>query len=71
LTDESVYKYIELTGVSTKGWEAAINNAITLAAKNLRDLRVAEVIQQDVRIDGNKIADYRVRLKLSFKYEKE
>ncbi|MHA1481315.1 MAG: dodecin family protein, partial [Candidatus Thorarchaeota archaeon] len=55
MTDESVYKYIELTGVSTKGWEAAINNAITLAAKNLRDLRVAEVIQQDVRIDGNKI----------------
>ena len=71
MTDESVYKYIELTGVSTKGWEAAINNAITLASKNLRDLRVAEVIQQDVRIDGNKIADYRVRLKLSFKYEKE
>lgn len=71
MTDESVYKYIELTGVSTKSWEAAISNAITLAAKNLRDLRVAEVIQQDVRIDGNKIADYRVRLKLSFKYEKE
>ena len=71
MTDESVYKYIELTGVSTEGWEAAINNAITLAAKNLRDLRVAEVIQQDVRIDGNKIADYRVRLKLSFKYENE
>ena len=71
MTDESVYKYIELTGVSTESWEAAIKNAITLASKNLRDLRVAEVIQQDVRIDGNKIADYRVRLKLSFKYEKE
>lgn len=69
--EESVYKYIELTGVSEKSWEQAINNAITLASKNLRDLRVAEVIQQDVRIEDNKIADYRVRLKLSFKYEKE
>ena len=71
MTDDSVYKYIELTGVSTKSWEDAISNAITLASKNLRDLRVAEVITQDVRIEGNKIADYRVRLKLSFKYEKE
>lgn len=71
MTEDSVYKYIELTGVSTKNWEDAISNAITLASKNLRDLRVAEVITQDVRIEGNKIADYRVRLKLSFKYEKE
>ena len=70
MTEESVYKYIELTGVSAKSWETAISNAIELAAKNLRDLRVAEVITQDVRIEGNKIAEYRVRLKLSFKYEK-
>ena len=69
--EDSVYKYIELTGVSTESWEKAINNAIELASKNLRDLRVAEVIQQDVRIKENKIEDYRVRLKLSFKYEKE
>ncbi len=71
MTDDSVYKYIELTGVSVKSWEDAMGNAIALASKNLRDLRVAEVIQQDVRIEDNKIADYRVRLKLSFKYEKE
>ncbi len=71
MTEDSVYKYIELTGTSTKSWEDAISNAIALASKNLRDLRVAEVITQDVRIEGNKIADYRVRLKLSFKYEKE
>ena len=70
MSEESVYKYIELTGVSAKSWETAISNAIELASKNLRDLRVAEVIQQDVRIEGNKIAEYRVRLKLSFKYEK-
>ena len=69
--EESVYKYIELTGVSAESWEKAINNAIELAAKNLRDLRVAEVITQDVRIKDNKIEEYRVRLKLSFKYEKE
>ncbi len=69
--EESVYKYIELTGVSEKSWGQAIENAISLAAKNLRDLRVAEVIKQDVRIENNKIVDYRVRLKLSFKYEKE
>ena len=71
LAEESVYKYIELTGVSGKSWEQAINNAITKAATSLLDLRVAEVITQDVRIEGNKIAEYRVRLKLSFKYEKE
>jgi len=71
MSDESVYKYIELTGVSTKSWEDAITNAITVASKNLRNLRIAEVIQQDVRIENNKIADYRVRIKLSFKYEKE
>ena len=71
MTEESVYKYIELTGVSSESWEKAMNNAILQAARNLRDLRIAEVIKQDVRIEGNKIVDYRVRLKLSFKYEKE
>ncbi|MFX1481596.1 MAG: dodecin family protein [Promethearchaeota archaeon] len=71
MPEESVYKYIELTGVSAKSWEQAINNAITKAAQSLRDLRVAEVITQDVRIENNKIVEYRVRLKLSFKYEKE
>jgi len=69
--EESVYKYIELAGVSSKSWEEAMNNAIILAAENLRDLRVAEVIQQDVKIEDNKIAQYRVRLKVSFKYAKE
>ena len=71
MAEESVYKYIELTGVSAKSWVQAMENAITKASKSLRDLRVAEVITQDVRIDDNKIAEYRVRMKLSFKYEKE
>lgn len=71
MAEESVYKYIELTGVSGKSWEQAMENAIAQAAKSLRDLRVAEVIRQDVRLEDNKIAEYRVRIKLSFKYEKE
>lgn len=71
MTEESVYKYIELTGVSGKSWEQAIENAISQASKSLRDLRVAEVIRQDVRLENNKIVEYRVRIKLSFKYEKE
>ena len=71
MTEESVYKYIELTGVSAKSWEQAMDNAITKASQSLRDLRVAEVITQDVRIEKNKIVEYRVRMKLSFKYEKE
>ncbi|TFF91349.1 dodecin domain-containing protein [Candidatus Thorarchaeota archaeon] len=71
MSEESVYKYIELTGTSTKSWEHAMESAIDLAAKSLRDLRIAEVINQDVRLEGNKIAEYRVRIKLSFKYESE
>ena len=71
MAEESVYKYIELTGVSAKSWVQAMENAITKASKSLRDLRVAEVITQDVRIEENKIVEYRVRMKLSFKYEKE
>ncbi|MBD3407546.1 MAG: transporter [Candidatus Lokiarchaeota archaeon] len=71
MAEESVYKYIELTGVSGESWEKAIHNAIAQAAENLRDLRVGEVIRQDVRIVDNKIAEYRVRVKVSFKYEKE
>jgi hypothetical protein len=71
LSEESVYKFIELIGVSGKSWEHAMQNAIQKASESLRDLRVAEVIRQDVRLDENKIVEYRVRIKLSFKYEKE
>ncbi len=71
MSEESIYKVIELVGVSPKSFEDAVKNVITETSKHLRDIRVAEVIQQDVRIENNKIAAYRVRVKLSFKYEKE
>ncbi len=66
---DSVYKVIELVGSSEKSWQDAIQNIITMASKSLRDLRIAEVIEQDVKIEGAKIALFRVRVKLSFKYE--
>ena len=66
---ESVYKVIELIGTSTESWERAASAAIERAAETLRDLRVAEVVEQDVVIDGGKVEAYRVKMKLSFKYE--
>jgi flavin-binding protein dodecin len=67
---ESVYKVIELIGTSTDSWEKAASAAIERAAETLRDLRVAEVIEQDVVIsDDGKVEAYRVKMKLSFKYE--
>ena len=67
---ESVYNVIELVGTSTESWEKATSAAIERAAETLRDLRVAEVVEQDVNItDDGKVESYRVKLKLSFKYE--
>jgi flavin-binding protein dodecin len=67
---ESVYKVIELIGTSTDSWEKAASAAIERAAETLRDLRVAEVVQQDVVIsEDGKVESYRVKMKLSFKYE--
>ncbi|MHA1376810.1 MAG: dodecin family protein [Candidatus Helarchaeota archaeon] len=66
---ESVYKVIELVGSSEKSWQDAIQNIIDTASKTLRDLRIAEVVQQDVKIEANKVVLYRVRVKLSFKYQ--
>ena len=66
---DSVYKIIELVGSSSKSWEDAAQNAIKLASKSLRDLRIAEVVQMDVHITDGKIECYRTKLKLSFKYE--
>ncbi|WP_346855536.1 dodecin family protein [uncultured Draconibacterium sp.] len=65
----SVYKIIELVGSSPKSWEQAAQNAITLASKSLRDLRIAEVCTMDAHISDGKIESYRVKLKVSFKYE--
>jgi flavin-binding protein dodecin len=66
---ESVYKIIELVGTSPTSWEKAAAAAVERAASTLRDLRIAEVSQQDLVISDGKVESYRVRLKVSFKYE--
>jgi flavin-binding protein dodecin len=66
---ESVYKVIELVGTSSESWEKAAAAAIERASKSLRDLRVAEVLQQDLVIENGKVEAYRTKLKVSFKYE--
>ena len=66
---ESVYKVIELVGTSEESWEKAAANAVELAARSLRDLRIAEVVQLDVQIEDGKVHAYRAKVKLSFKYE--
>jgi flavin-binding protein dodecin len=66
----SVYKVIEIVGTSSQSWEDAAAHAIATASKTLRDLRVAEVVKQDVTIgDDGSVEAYRVRLQISFKYE--
>ncbi len=66
---ESVYKVIELVGSSEKSWADAMEAVISKASQTLRDLRIAEIVEQDVKIDNQKIALWRVRVRLSFKYE--
>ena len=66
---QSVYKVIEIIGTSPKSWEEAAKNAIDLTAEHLRELRVAEVIEQDLVITDGKVEAYRTKLKVSFKYE--
>jgi flavin-binding protein dodecin len=66
---ESVYKIIELVGTSTESWEKAAAAAVTQASKSLRDLRIAEILQLDMAIENGKIAAYRAKVKVSFKFE--
>jgi flavin-binding protein dodecin len=66
---ESVYKIIELVGTSTESWEKAASVAVERAAKSLRELRVAEVVELDMVIDDGKVTAYRAKVKVSFKYE--
>jgi flavin-binding protein dodecin len=66
---DSVYRVTEVIGVSTDSWEAAARSAIETASKTVRDLRVAEVVRQDVVIENGGVANFRVRLAISFKYE--
>src|SRR6266511_693305 len=65
---DSVYRVTELIGTSSQSWEAAARAAVETAAKTLRDLRVAEVVEQDMTIENGKVTSYRVKLNVSFKY---
>jgi dodecin len=65
----TVYRVTEVIGTSDESWEAAARNAVQTAAGTVRELRVAEVVRQDVTIENGQISAYRVRLALSFKYE--
>jgi len=68
-SSESVYKLVEVIGTSTKSWEDAANKAVETAAKTLRDLRIAEVVKMDMKVEDGKVSEYRTRVLLSFKYE--
>jgi dodecin len=67
--DEGVYKIVEVVGTSEKSWEDAASNAVTTAAKTLRDLRIAEIMKLDMKVENGKVLAYRARVSLSFKYE--
>jgi dodecin len=66
---DSVYRIVDVVGVSEKSWEDAGRNAIETAASSLRDLRVAEVVKMDMKVDNGKVTAFRTRVALSFKYE--
>ena len=66
---DGVYRVTEVIGTSGESWEAAARNAVETAAKTVRDLRIAEVLRQDIVIEDGSISSYRVRLAISFKYE--
>jgi flavin-binding protein dodecin len=65
---ESTYHIIEVVGTSPKSWEEAAKNAVMAASKSLKDLRVAEVVELDLKIEKGKVVAYRARMNLSFKY---
>jgi flavin-binding protein dodecin len=66
---KSIYKVVELIGTSPKSWEEAAANAVAMASKKLRDLRIAEVVEMDMQIEDGKVVNYRTKINLSFKYE--
>jgi flavin-binding protein dodecin len=67
----SVYRVTEVIGTSTESWEAAARSAVETAAASVRELRVAEVLRQDVTIENGSVTSYRVRLAISFKFDSE
>ena len=66
---DSIYKFIELVGTSSESWEEAAATAVKMAAKTLRELRIAEVTELDMQIEDGKIRAYRAKVKVSFRYE--
>ena len=68
MADSSVYKIIELIGTSEVSWEEAATLAVNRASKTLKDLRIAEVTQMDLKIEDGKVTAFRTRIRLSFKY---
>lgn len=68
-SSEGVYKIVEVVGVSKTSWEDAGKKAVEAASKSLRDLRVAEVMKMDMKVDNGKVTAFRTRVSMSFKYE--
>jgi len=66
----SIYKFIELAGTSASSWEEAAKTAVEAAGESLRDIRVAEVVEQDMTVEDGKVALFRTKVRISFKYEK-
>ena len=66
---EGVYRVTEVIGTSTKSWEDAATNAVIAASRSLRDLRIAEILKLDMKVDAGKVVAFRARVQLSFKYE--
>lgn len=71
MSNGSVYKIIELVGTSTESWEQAALAAVQAAGKSLRDLRVAEVVEQDMVLDEENVVSYRAKVRVSFKIHME
>ena len=65
---ESTYKVIELVGTSADSWEEAAKNAISTAAKTLEDIRIAEAVEFDLKVEDGKVLAYRTKVKVSFKF---
>ena len=66
---DSIYKIIEVVGSSPESWEKAAQNAITRVSQTIRDLRIAEVCEMDMHLKEGKVEFYRVKMKISFKYQ--
>ena len=67
--ESSVYKIVEIVGFSENSWEDAAKSAVAAVDKSVRDMRIAEVVKMDMRLEDNRIVGYRTKLKVSFKLE--